>query len=192
MAQDYGQLNSVVAISGTLIGAGTAIGLAWMRRAKWMPPVESVPGGTAKVSALLCSAVIGILFLERVQLGLGYMVVIVIACLVLTVIALGVSVYTNTTHSFIRRTNLSGKQGPIETRVLGGRTMTEEAARISQKKNLGAQQLYENANYKADLVWTKQSQALVQVASTMGFILLQASGSIALASVAIAFGLRPP
>ena len=187
MAPDYGQLKGIVAIAGSLIAAGAAIRLAWMRRAKWMPPAETVPAGTAKVSALLCSAVVGILFLAKFQIGLRSMITISLVCLVLTLIALCVSTYTNTTYSFTRRSR--SPKGVHEARVLGGYKLTEEALEISRKKRMGHQQLFENANCNPDLVWTRESQALVQIASTMGFVLLQASGSVALASVAIAFDL---
>ena len=194
MPADYGQFKDVVAIAGSILAAGTAIRLGWMRRAKWMPPAESVPGGTVKVSALVCSVVIAVLFLVRSQLGLVLMVVIAGVCLVLTLIALAVSIFTNTTYSFVRRPH--GQKA--ETRMLGGSRLTDEALSINQKKKaanqpgLTVQQLFEYSHFKPDLVWTKESQALVQIASTMGFILLQVAGSIALASAAIAFSLDVP
>jgi hypothetical protein len=177
---DYGALSGVVAVSGSLIAAASAIGLGWMRRAKWLPPEEAVPGGTAKVSALICAVVIGLLYARRTQIGFGPLCWAAGACLVVAVFALLSSVFVNTTYSFIRR-----QRGRPASRILGGWTLTEEATSIRKQKNLSVHQLFENANFQPDLVWTKPSQAGVLVISTFGFIALQAGGSIALASAAL-------
>ena len=191
MAADYGVFKEIVAISGSLMAAGGAVGLAWMRRAKWMPPEETVGGGTVKVSALICSVVLGMLYLTRDNVGLKAMLSISGLCLVLTVIALVVSIYTNTKYSFVGETYVRRKsRHPQKTRILGGYKLTVEASKIALERRMSHQKLYENANYDSDLVWTRHSRALVQVASVVGFIMLQASGSIALASLAIAFSIH--
>ena len=180
MAADYGALKEIVAISGSLIAAASAIGLAWVRRARWMPPEETVAGATAKFSALVCAVIVGALFVMKSELGLGMMVAVALFSLAFSVGSLLASIYTNTKHAVFRRD---------ETRVLGGSALTSEAERIQRERHLSPQQLFENANYKAHLVWTPESRALVQLYSTMGFIALQAFGSVALASMAIALSL---
>jgi hypothetical protein len=184
MAADYGALSGVVAVSGSLIAAASAIGLGWMRRAKWLPPQEAVPGGTAKISALICAVVIGLLYARRAEIGFGPLCWVASACLVIAVVALLASVFVNTTYSFTRR-----PRGQPLSRILGGWTLTEEAESIRTRRRLSVQQLFENANYQSDLVWTKASQAGVLVISTFGFIALQAGGSVALASAALVVSL---
>ena len=191
MTTDYGIFKDVVAIAGSLMAAGGAIGLAWMRRTNWMPPEETVSGATVKVSALICSVVLGTLYLERDIIGLKIMHSISGLCLVLTIIALCISIYTNTKYSFVCRTYINKKsKNPRESRMLGGYKLTVEASRVALERGLSDQKLYENANYDSDLVWTRHSLAMVQVASVVGFIMFQAFGSIALASVAIAFSIN--
>jgi hypothetical protein len=181
---DYGALSGVVAVSGSLIAAASAIGLGWMRRAQWLPPEEAVPGGTAKVSALICAVVIGLIYARRTQIGFGLLCWVSGACLIIAVFALLSSVFVNTTYSFTRR-----QRGRPASRILGGWTLTEEATSIRKKENLSVQQLFENANFQSDLVWTQASQAGVLVISTFGLIALQAGGSIALAAAALVVSL---
>lgn len=181
---DYGALSGIVAVSGSLIAAGSAISLGWMRRAKWLPPQEAVPGGTAKISSLICAVVIGLLYARRAEIGFGPLCWVAGTCLALAVVALLASVFVNTTYSFMRR-----PRGQSMSRTLGGWTLTEEAKAIRTRRKLSVQQLFENSNYQPDLVWTKPSQAWVLVISTLGFIALQAGGSVALASAALVVSL---
>lgn len=185
-----GNLQDVVSTAGALVGVATAISLAWMRRARWMPPEEAVTGATVKVSALICAVIIGALYIFRDPLGVVLVSVLGLTTLVVTLLSLVTSIRTNTQYSFVRRS--PGANGITENRILGGHSLTEEAAHIATEKHMGHQQLYENANYTADLVWTKGSQADVQVKSTLGFIFLQVSGSVALAAISIAFALSMP
>lgn len=181
---DYGVLGDVVATSGSLIAAASAIGLGWMRRTSWLPPEEAVPGGTAKVSALICAVVVGILYAGRSRLGFEPLCWIAGVCLILALMGLLSCIFVNKTYSFTRR-----PRGRPPTRILGGWTLTSEASRIREEKNFSVQQLFENANFQADLVWPKASQAGVMMTSTFGFIVLQAGGSIALAAAALVVGL---
>ena len=101
----------------------------------------------------------------------------------LAVVALVVSVYTNTRYSFTRP--ISHKPGSALERVLGGHELTAEAKQIAEDRGMEPQALFKNAGYDKDLVWTRHSQALVQSASVLGFIALQSSGSVALSAIAI-------
>jgi hypothetical protein len=91
----YGVLSETVALSGSLIGAASAIGLAWMRRARWLPPEEAVPGATAKVAALVCAVVIGVLYVRKQEIGLGLFAWIAVGCLLITICGLISSIYFN-------------------------------------------------------------------------------------------------
>jgi len=179
-------LGDVVAIAGSLMAASGAIGLAWMRRAKWMPPTETVAGGTAKVSALVCAVLVAILYVLRQQIGFTNLAYLCIGLVVGVLVALSVSIYVNTAYSFTGR---SSKNRDVETRVLGGFSLTAEAAQIAREQRLEQQALFENANYKAHLVWTKKSQAALQMTSTLGFIALQVCGSLALATASMLISL---
>lgn len=187
MSADYGQLKDVVGAATALMAAVSAVGVTWLRRAKWMPPEESVPGGTLRVAGLVSALAIGILFLERHKLGLDTMLVIGGISGFITIISLAISIYTNTRYSFVYPEN--GKRGMPIIRTLGGHKLTAEAHHIAEQRRMEPQALFENAGYNKNLVWTQSSQALVQTASVLGFIALQASGSIALSAIAIGFGL---
>ena len=186
---EYQVLGDVVAIAGSLMAASAAIGLAWMRRAKWMPPTETVAGGTAKASALICAVLVAILYLLRQQIGFANLSYLAIFLLVCMLIGLGVSIYVNTASSFVKRIAKGKGSATEEIRILGGFALTLEAASVAETKRLEQQALFENANYKADLVWTKHSQATLQVTSTMGFVVLQVCGSLALATASMLISL---
>lgn len=188
MSSKYGVLSDVVAVAGSLIAVAAAIRLAWMRRAKWMPPAETVTGATAKSSALICAVVIGVLYLFRLQIGTSRMASLALILLGCFIFSLCVSIYVNTAYSFVERKHKT-KSEQLEFRVLGGFILTQEAKHISHEKKMQAQALYENSNFRRDNVWTKGSQAALQVVSTLGFLTLQVSGSLALATVSILFGL---
>jgi hypothetical protein len=187
MAVDYGVLKDIVAISGSLIAAVTAIRLAWMRRARWMPPEESVSGATAKMSSLGCAVAIGILYLERHNLGAQSIELLAGIGFLVALLALAISIYINTAYTFIR---LKHNDPPEGTRILGGFRLTTEAKKISLKKGLGPQKLYENSNYDANLVWTPASLAQAIIFSTFSFIILQLFGSFALAAISMAISLK--
>jgi len=179
MATDYGALKDTVAIAGSLVAAGSAIAVSWTRRAKWMPPEETVPAATSRVSGLVCAVIIGVLYPLRLRIGQVPMLGVAGMSLSIALVALIVSIWVNTAHGFA----YEGK------RILGGFRLTDEATAIKVKRRWNEQQLLTNANGNPDLVWTKGSTAAAQIVSTLGFIFLIAAGSIALASVAIAFSL---
>ncbi|MQA19186.1 hypothetical protein [Rugamonas rivuli] len=183
MSADYGQLKDIVGAATSLMAAASAIGVTWLRRAKWMPPEESVPGGTLRVAGLVSAVAIGILFLERQKIGLETMLLIGALAGLFTIMSLTISIYTNTRYSFVYPE--SSKRGAPLKRTLGGHKLTAEAQHISEERRMEPQALFVNAAYDKNLVWTQSSQALVQTASVLGFIALQASGSIALSAIAI-------
>ena len=180
---DYGQLKEVVAAAVSVMAAASAIGVAWLRRSRWMPPEESVPGGTLRVAGLLSAVAIGILFIERRELGPHWLLLIAAISGFFAVVLLSVSIYTNTRYSFVHPE--SNKRGAKLVRTLGGNELTAEAKGIGIKRRMEPQALFENAGYDKALVWTQASQAIIQVTSVLGFIVLQSSGSIALSAVAI-------
>jgi hypothetical protein len=147
---DYGVLTDVVAIAGSLIAAATAIRLAWMRRARWMPPEETVDGAVAKVTGVICAVLIGLLFLLRHQISLMLMATIAIGCLVLTIVTLIMSIYVNTKYSYTRTTNDS-RTTTRETRFLGGSMLTQEAASKRRKENPpSVQQLFDYSHNRPE------------------------------------------
>lgn len=184
---EFGDLKDIVAAAVSLTAATSAIGVAWLRRAKWMPPEETVQGGTLKVSGLIAAVAIGILYLQREKLGLDRMLLVGGVAVCVAAISLVLSIYTNTRFSFYRP--LTSKRDNVRERTLGGFELTPEAKSIGEKRKMLDQALFDNGGGDKDLVWTKNSQAIVQCASVLGFVALQASGSVALSAIAIGFSM---
>jgi hypothetical protein len=63
--------------------------------------------------------------------------------------------------------------------------LTDEASQIKRDKGLTEQRLFDDAQGDKDLVWTKPSQAAVNVRSTISFILLIGFGTCSLAAAAM-------
>lgn len=189
MSTNYGVLSQVVAISGSLIAASYAIRLAWMRRAKWMPPTETVADATAKTSALICAVIVALLHVFGRDFGMANLAMFAVTLLVLLLIALSVSIYVNRAFSVTKPT-YQGKTKVGDVRMLGGFVLMPEAQSISKTKEMGHQELFDNANHQREKVWTASSQAALELVSTLGFIMLQVCGSLALATVALIIAIK--
>jgi hypothetical protein len=72
-----------------------------------------------------------------------------------------------------------------KSRTLGGDVLTAEAETIAKTKGFTVQQMFEDAQGNKDLVWTKDSQARVNIKSTLSFIGLIGFGTCALASASM-------
>ncbi len=184
MTGQYGPFSDIVALAGSLMGAAWAIGLAFTGRARWLPPEEDLSGSVARVSALMCAVAIAILYVfGRDAIGLVGLAWIAGVCVGVTIMALLVSIYLNTVYSF-EKVVYTGKKAH-RTRVLGGFSLTQEAIKIRDERSKSVQELFKEGNYDRDLVWTKASCGMLKVASTIGYLFLQASGSIGLAAAAL-------
>jgi hypothetical protein len=63
--------------------------------------------------------------------------------------------------------------------------LTDEAVKIQREHHLTEQRMFEDAQGDKDLVWTKASQAVVAIRSTMSFICLIGFGTYSLAAAAM-------
>ncbi|TGR83836.1 hypothetical protein EN866_33740 [Mesorhizobium sp. M2D.F.Ca.ET.223.01.1.1] len=176
---EYGAFANVVAIAGCLTAAAGAIGLAWMKRTSWQPPEDSVPHAVSRLSGLLSAVFIGVLYVFSGQLGRVYIAGIAAFCGIVSLVALYICIDTNTRHSY------NSKTAGADRRVLGGNVLTNEATKIKNKHRQTIQQMFTDAQGDKDLVWTRESQALIQNKSTFSFIALITFGTCALASVSI-------
>lgn len=172
----FGNFANIVAIAGSLSAAAGAISLAFLKRAKWQPPEESVPAAVPRVSALISMVFIALIYVFGAKLGLILLGVITVTCLGLALWALIIAIQTNTSYSFFYPARIEAD------RKLGGNVLTDEARKIKQEKGISEQQLFMDSQGDKDVVWTRESQSHVQVKSTLSYIGLIAFGTCALAS----------
>jgi hypothetical protein len=176
---DYGVFGNIVGTAGTLSAASAAIALSWMRRTKWQPPEEALPKVGSRVAGLVAMILIANLYVFAPSIG-SVSLAIVSACLLLiAIIALSITIRTNITYSFYYPKDVESN------RVLGGSALTVEAANIVRDHQFSEQKLFSQAQGDKDLVWTKDSQASVNLKSTLSFIALIAFGTAALAASAM-------
>jgi hypothetical protein len=176
---DYGAFANLVGVAGSLAAATGAITLAFKKRARWQPPEEAVPAAVARVSALIAMVFIALIYVFARQIGAFGLAVLAILCLIGATYSLIQAVTTNVKYSFYYPGNDEG------SRKLGGSELTSEAAQIVRGKSITAQEMFDHAQGRKDLVWTKESQAQVQVRSTLSFIGLIGFGTSALAAVSM-------
>lgn len=174
---DFGLFANIVAIAGSLAATTGALRIAWMKRAKWQPPEEAVPGAVGKIASLFSMVFVGLLYVYgSSEIGQGWLAIISIIGLIFAIIFLSVTIYFSVKYTFT--ITQKGKD-----RVLGGGELTVEAKKIEKKYAQTRQQMFWDSQGDKDLVWTKESQAIVQIVCTIAFIGLIASGTAAVAAI---------
>jgi Na+(H+)/acetate symporter ActP len=175
---DYGDFGNLVTTAGCLAAAGGAITLSWMKRAKWQPPEEALPKIGARFAGLIAMVFIAIVYVFGGTMGLAYLAYLSGVLLLAAVIALSITIFTNITYSFYYPSRTE------ENRLLGGSVLTEEAAGIKKRKGQSEQEMLGDLQGERDKLWTKRSQAFVNLRSTLSFIVFLAFGTSALAAAA--------
>jgi len=177
---DYGVFAQVVAIAGSLASAVAAITLAFMKRAKWQPPEEALPAVASRFAALLAMVVLALLYVFASRMGLIPVAIVTVVFFVIAIICLMVAIKTNITFSFYYPDITEAN------RKLGGSVLTPEAVKVRQDfPDRSEQELFVDAHGDKDLVWTKESQAWVNIRGTMSFIGLIGFGTCSLAAAAM-------
>jgi predicted PurR-regulated permease PerM len=178
--KDYGVFANLVAVAGSLASAAAAIILAFKKRSKWQPPKEVVPEGTARFAALFAMIVIALLYVFGSRIGQIALAIVTVIFFASALVSLMIAIVINTGYSFYYPLPESEN-----TRTLGGLSLTEEAKQIVRKNGLTQQQLFEDAQGKKDQVWTRLSQAAVNVLSALTFIFLIGFGTSSLSAAAM-------
>ena len=177
--KDYGVFANIVAIAGSLASAAAAIRLAFMKRSNWQPPEESLSAASGRFATLLAMIVIALLYVFGARVGLVWLGIVTVSFFGIAILSLAIAIKTNIQYSFYypRRDDASRK--------LGGNVLTAEATLIKEKNGVTEQRMFEDAQGDKDLVWTKLSQASVNIRSTISFILLIGFGTCSLAAAAM-------
>lgn len=175
----YGEFANIVAIAGALASTAAAISLAFMKRAKWQPPTEAVSSGTSRLAMLMAMIGTALLYVFGAEIGKAWLAAITVGLFVGGLTSLVAAIFANTSYSFYY------PLPPVEkNRTLGGSTLTSEALRIQAQQNLSVQQMFEDAQGAKDKVWTRGSQAKINIVSTLSFIFLIGCGTCSLAAAA--------
>jgi hypothetical protein len=176
---DYGVLFNVVANAGYIAAAALAIKIVWMKRSQWQPPEEAVPDSVARFSVLSSGVLIVILYFINSNIGTEIFAAITFSLLLISIISLSTAIYVNKNYSFFYPTKIE------KNRFLGGQALTKQALDISVKKHQTLQQMIDHAQGDRDLIWTKESQAKVQLKSALSYISLISFGTASLAAASM-------
>jgi len=175
---DYGVFGNLVTTAGCLAAATGAIALSWMKRANWQPPEEALPKVGARFSSLVAMVFIAIIYVFSPTMGLPYLAGLSGMLLLVALVALSITILTNIKYSFHYPSRAE------QNRLLGGSVLTAEAARIKSRFEQDEQEMLEQLQGDRDKLWTKDSQAIVNLRSTLSFIVFVAFGTSALAAAA--------
>lgn len=194
---EYGILADLVSGAGSLLAAGGALRLGWRGRLKnWEPSEEDIDRGPQRVGSLLVVVAIAILWTQTRGLEhLHFLNTLAISLLAVTVIALIIYGILTGVFTYDRVIYVSGHT-QIK-KIVGGFWLTEEARHAKKRARnedpprfLKEQDLLKGAAYDADSVWPRLSRSLAKSAFVVFYIMLTASGTIALACASIILGLK--
>ncbi len=189
---DYGALAPVVTNAGALIAAGAAITFAFRGKNSWEPVEEEITRGPKKVTGLLASLAITLLWYfcsngQETRALVGALV----SCAVTTVFGLLVYGWLQTVYTYKREvmSEAEGELGRVATeKIIGGFRLTEHAQEQIQQRNLTIQEYFKGVAYDVDKVWTRGSRALTRTLFIVGYMLLVGAGTTALGAGSILMG----
>ncbi len=188
---NFGVFAFLVAIVTSLVAAAGAIRLAYMKRTKWQPPEEVVTSGTSHLAGLMTALFIALLFVFGAPIGLFWLAIITGVLFLFAIVALTVTISTNIKYSYYYPAAKNEA-----SRKLGGSVLTPEAAKIKTTHNQTEQEMFVDVRGAKDKIWTRESQASVNIRSVISFIALIGFGTCSLAAagmlVAVATSLAPP
>jgi hypothetical protein len=181
---EYGPLAGLVASVGTVLAAGGAVTLAWVRNANWAPPEDDVPSGPAKVTSLLTAVAVAFLWFETgKRFSSGDLTQIAISFGIATVVSL--IIYSLMMGIFVYDRQVARSADTVEVKKTIGGFWLRADAKTSLPKAKTVQRLFAGAAYDPDLVWPRFSRGLVKSVFILSFMSLILSGSIAISSIAL-------
>jgi hypothetical protein len=175
--KDFGVFAFLVAIVSSLAAAAGATMLAFMKRAKWQPPEEVVAKGTLRLASLMTMVFIALLFAFGARMGLVPLGVITVSFFLIATVALIMTISTNIKYSYFYPATKNEAN-----RKLGGSVLTPEAAAIKKTHNQTEQEMFVDVKGSKDKIWTRESQASVNIRSVISYIALIGFGSCSLAA----------
>ncbi len=186
MSVDYGRFGDIVRTAGAAVSAAGAVGLAWKGRSSKEPSEQDVGQSGQRTGGLLAALAIASLWaftrkdshevvLWSLLAGLS------VACLA----SFLVFRYVVDTFTF-DQVLLTSKGRQVHRQILGGTKLTQQA----QTAIAGGTTVMDffAREYSPELVWTRNSRAGIQALFVLAYIGWTASGTVALATVALLVG----
>jgi len=179
-ASDYGPFGPVVGYGGAIMATGGALLTLFAgKMKKWRPPDEDLPGGAQAIVLLLCGVGMVLQWYFAAPGALKWFVLLIAAMLLLTLLC------------FLRYSGLLGTyryyaevvtspRKTVKVPILGGRELLPEAEKKRRKLHVDTQTLFEGAEYKPDLLWSKESRQWVKQRVLIFFIFTLVLGTSAL------------
>jgi hypothetical protein len=116
------------------------------------------------------------------------LIITAIGALILTILFLVTYGYLISQQTYKKEVVIDGQ--PVEKNIIGGFRLTENAKRQIADRGISIQDYFMGTEYTEDEVWMRGWRALAKQVFVLVYICLVASGSIALAAMALLVGLK--
>lgn len=188
IANAYGPLGEVVSIAGSIMGAVSALALAWRGRASWEPVEQDVSSGPQKVGGLLAALLIVLMWVDsRNSTTTDQLRAFVVTYGVGTLLFLVAYSALVGTLTYLRVVAIAPDRSE-QQRIIGGFWLTSEARRERRAHATTVQEVLAGAAYDPDKVWSRPARQLAKTALIIGYMGLTICGTTALAAAAMLGG----
>lgn len=185
MESNYGTLTSLVKVVGALTSATVAVGLAWRGRTQWEPAEQDISKGPQKVSGLMTTVVISLLWALKSESGdIPYLTRTAVLCTCFCFAAL--IIYGLLISIFIyegRSKNNAGVCVPMK--IIGGFQLLPAARSRLQDSKKTIQEHFAEVDYLPDRVWGRVSRSFSKATFVVAYIILTFSGTVGLSAAGI-------
>jgi hypothetical protein len=181
----YGSLGPVVEAAGWLVSSAAAIGFGWRRRAGFEPAEIDIPKAGPRVSGLLASVTLAVLYsqfansssipvLDRV---LGWASAI-------TLVSLLIYGYLVSVYTYEKKVS-QAPAPPSVHKVIGGFWLIPRARTQIREKGLTIQRYFAGCGYHEDEVWSPEARGIAKQVFLLAYLGLTVCGTNALSAAAI-------
>jgi hypothetical protein len=183
-AHDAGSLHPLIRVTGWVFTTVVALGATWRGRStKWEPAEEDLTGAPAKVSGLVCAAILALIWGTQASPEHSHtLAVITISCVAVCVIAMigyglliGTHVYDKEVSELPNTTT--------HRKIVAGLWLRPAAKKKREDENLTIQTMLEKAAFDEDELWTRLSRTLAKTLFAVAYIVFTVCGTLAVAGI---------
>ena len=180
-AANYGPLQNVVSGATTVLAAVGALRLAFGGRANWQPPDQEYPKLLDQVALTIAASAVVVLWISARSIPPPSWLGAAAVASSVGVLVFGLIYIVSTATLIYEREEL----GERPQRIIGGFVLTAEAQAARKARHVTVQQLFKGAGYDRDTIWPRWSQALGKATLALSYVLLTATGTVAVATLGI-------
>jgi hypothetical protein len=190
--ENLGQFAPLMKYVGTAVATGGALLATFRGRAAWEPPVSDLPVIQERLSALLSTISLIVLWIvfrdpESIPVLLRWTIGLTLGC-VCAFLAYGA---LNSALTFdVVKVKPGPPPEPYKEKVVGGISLTPEAREQREQRKVTVQELFKGSLYNAEKIWSTPSRSLAKAVISATYLMLVTTGVSALAAGGLLLSLR--